>query len=124
MINIIIPAGAFIIASSVFHDSIFWRRPLWPEWELLLFNIVENKSSNYGTSPFLWYFYSAIPRAMGASVFLIPVGLYVDERVRKIFIPTVIFVFIYSFLPHKELRFIMYAFPFLNVVAASACHRM
>lgn len=50
MIKIAIPAAGIIIGLSAFHDSIFWRRPLWPEWELLLFNIVENKSSNYGVS--------------------------------------------------------------------------
>ncbi|KRT85774.1 hypothetical protein AMK59_2511 [Oryctes borbonicus] len=124
LLNIVIPAGGFIIGTTIFHDSIFWKRPLWPEGELLWFNIVENKSSDYGTSPFLWYFYSAIPRGMAASVFLIPLGLFMDQRVRKIFILTIFFVFIYSFLPHKELRFIIYAFPFLNIAAAAACHRI
>ncbi|KRT86101.1 hypothetical protein AMK59_704, partial [Oryctes borbonicus] len=46
LLNIVIPAGGFIIGTTIFHDSIFWKRPLWPEGELLWFNIVENKSSD------------------------------------------------------------------------------
>ncbi|CDS42270.1 glycosyltransferase [Echinococcus multilocularis] len=117
---------------TIVFDSYFWQRWLWPEGEVFYFNVIENKSHLWGIVPFYWYFLIALPKALMTTI-----GLVVCANLVLVFlsltselpnreyhvllgleVAALVFIMIYSFLPHKELRFIIYAIPIFNLVAA------
>ena len=106
-------------------DSRLWRRTVWPEGEVLLFNNpVEDRSAAWGTSPPLWYATSALPRALGLALPLSIVGAILESECRTWFVSAFASVVLLSFIPHKELRFVFPALPLLNLCAAVACERL
>ncbi|PIN18363.1 Protein involved in dolichol pathway for N-glycosylation (mannosyltransferase family) [Handroanthus impetiginosus] len=117
-------AALFCIGLTILFDSIFWRKFLWPELEVFWFNSVLNRSSEWGTHAFHWYFTSALPRSLLAAYPLFVVGVFLDRRVQFYVIPVLSFVLLYSKLPHKELRFIISSLPIFNFSAAVAASRI
>eukprot|EP00539_Tryblionella_compressa_P004635 CAMPEP_0178751852 /NCGR_PEP_ID=MMETSP0744-20121128/10744_1 /TAXON_ID=913974 /ORGANISM="Nitzschia punctata, Strain CCMP561" /LENGTH=295 /DNA_ID=CAMNT_0020405519 /DNA_START=64 /DNA_END=951 /DNA_ORIENTATION=+ len=93
-----------------------------------------------------WYFVSALPKAMLLTLFLVPLsvfrvvevlvglertgrlsiskGFLVDTHWLQFLLPIIGFVFLYSFLGHKEMRFIFPALPILNLGAAVAMSKL
>ncbi|KAI4354672.1 hypothetical protein L6164_003519 [Bauhinia variegata] len=112
------------IGLTILVDSVFWKRWLWPEFEVLWFNSVLNRSSEWGTHAFHWYFTSALPRSLLAAYPLSLVGLFLDRRVRSFIFPVLSFILLYSKLPHKELRFIISSIPIFNLSASITASRI
>ncbi|KAK3394221.1 Alg9-like mannosyltransferase family-domain-containing protein [Podospora didyma] len=117
---------SFVVALliSVPVDSYFWQKPVWPELWGFYYNAVLGSSSEWGVSPWHYYFTSALPRLMVSPftwTVLIPLSLRhpaLAPAGRRLTIPSLLFIAIYSLQPHKEARFIFYAIPPLTGAAA------
>ena len=106
-------------------DSFFWQQfPSWPEFISFYFNVMEGKSSDWGTSPFHYYITNALPKLLlnpMAYALCLPFGLTVpafQPSSHDVIIPNVAFILIYSIQPHKEWRFIIYSIPPLTTICA------
>ncbi|KAF2682738.1 glycosyltransferase family 22 protein [Lentithecium fluviatile CBS 122367] len=130
LFNVIIPAGiigaTIGLFSTVAVDSFFWQSiPIWPEWTAFYYNTILGHSADWGVSPWHYYFANALPRLMlNPLTYLvcIPVSVLNAATRRRgldLLVPLLGFVGLYSFLPHKEWRFIVYVIPGLTAVAAS-----
>lgn len=108
--------------------------------QVLWFNAIENRSHEYGVSPWHWYFTSALPRSLLAGFAFIPLGALrwstarssqncsllrtivpdgLDWAMLEYALPALAFVTLYSKLPHKELRFLLPALPLFHLLAGS-----
>lgn len=116
LLTIGLPSGIIALAASITIDSYLWGRLLWPEGEGIYFNLWLNKSHEWGTQPYLWYFYSCLPKLALTGLFYIPFASRFS--IHNLLLPTLAFIATYSILPHKELRFIIYIVPVLNIIAA------
>lgn len=117
VLKIGIPAGLVALSATVLVDSLFWNKLVWPEGSGLYFNLWLNKSHEWGTAPYFWYIYSCIPRITLAGA---PLILLAEHKVtRDYLLPTIAFILTYSYLPHKELRFILFITPLLNICLTS-----
>ncbi|KXS98880.1 hypothetical protein AC578_10857 [Pseudocercospora eumusae] len=120
-----IPAGiaglVVGLTTTLSIDSFFWQRfPLWPEFVGFYYNTILGKASEWGTSPLHFYFLNALPRLLLNPVtYLVCIPESLKGPISKdILIPHVAFVALYSLLPHKEWRFIIYSIPAFTAVAA------
>lgn len=124
--------GAAIgLALTIPIDGVFWRRfPLWPELSAFSYNILQSQSSNWGISPWHFYFSSALPRLLfnPLSYILCLFNVFAEPGIRRqpinLVVPSIAYVTLYSAQPHKEWRFIIYIIPSLLTAAALSAHWM
>lgn len=132
--------SAWISRYSTMLDNV---AVVWPEGEVLYYNVVRNQSHLWGSEPPLWYFKAALVKGLLSTyplvIMLLVRGLIVAawdnitesrrSRVRGIdlaatrelltlSLSAVACVALLSLLPHKELRFILPIFPILAAPVA------
>lgn len=117
-------SAVIALGFSVPVDSYFWQRPIWPELAGFYFNAIQGKSTDWGTSPFHYYFTSSLPKLLLnplVPTVLIPLSICLPSSrhaALQLLVPPLAFMGIYSIQPHKEARFIIYVVPPLTCAAA------
>jgi alpha-1,6-mannosyltransferase len=133
--NALLPAGLFGaligLAISVPIDTFFWQSPtpLWPELSAFISNVFPSDSSlgasAWGTSPWHWYFTSALPRLLLDPLCLPLIAYTLTQPATRqpslsLLLPNIGYILLYSILPHKETRFLFPILPPLTTAAALA----
>jgi len=124
-------SGLCSLFFTLAFDSVCWRKLVWPEGMVLFFNTIMNKSSEWGTMPYHWYFTRALPKSLLATFPLALLSIFkpfeasIDVRTMYYFVlPSILYVAVYSILPHKEVRFLFQVFPFLTCAAACTIDKL
>ncbi|KAJ3271613.1 dolichyl-P-Man:Man(7)GlcNAc(2)-PP-dolichol alpha-1,6-mannosyltransferase [Terramyces sp. JEL0728] len=100
------------IILTVSVDSYFWGYWVWPELAVFQFNGIENKSIEWGVSPFHYYFTRLLPKISPLSL------LYCLKKPNMYHALVFGHLLILSFIQHKEWRFIIYVLPIMNLNAS------
>ncbi len=113
------------ICSSALTDPLLWEKPIIPELEGFIFNVIHGKSSLWGTEPYTAYFYKYLPKILlcPSTITLAPFGFFGDspklKNIQIIGLSSLLYVIILSLQKHKEWRFIVYAVPGITLLAAN-----
>ena len=103
---------------NVLLDSLFYGYPTITIWNFIRFNVLENKSANYGTSKSTAYLTFMLPQIL---TLLYPIGLFCllkdfytslqSKTYPYLSSMIVTHVFVVSMIPHKEPRFCLVIVP-------------
>jgi len=105
-------------------DQLTWGAPFHSARQYLRFNLVEGRSSDFGTAPFFHYV-RALVTTEGLTVIPLVALTALGARTRPA-IPLIAlgFFLVHSFIPHKELRFLFPIIPLLCAQAALGLDRL
>ncbi|XP_050498067.1 GPI mannosyltransferase 3 isoform X2 [Diabrotica virgifera virgifera] len=119
------PIGFIILSLSTLIDSLCHGSLLIPPYGFLKFNLLENLSSFYGEQPWHWYLSSGLPGILGIQVLPFLLATVVVLKNRKVhpnelvMLGTIVFaVAVYSYLPHKEFRFLLPLLPLVFYISS------
>ncbi|KAI1882073.1 hypothetical protein AGOR_G00246930 [Albula goreensis] len=104
-----VPSGIGALGLTVCVDSVFWKQLLWPEGQVLC-----KPPPSCGTG-------TRLSRGLWAARCCSSRWACWTDGHGRCSSPAAGFILLYSLLPHKELRFIIYTFPVFNAVAARGC---
>lgn len=112
--------GAFL---SIAIDSHFWGEYTLPELDAFVYNVISGNSSNWGTEPISAYFTHYLRMLFIPPTILLLNYLgfkFAPDNLKIVALASYIHIFIMSFQPHKEWRFIVYSIPPIVMLGCTA----
>ncbi len=92
-------------------------------FEFLRFNIIAGHASEWGTSP--WYEYVLLVlTTVGLVIYLLPLGVEKDSSTKLLGLMIIPFLLAFSFVPHKEHRYVSPIFPFIHILIGNAISKI
>ncbi|CAL8134870.1 unnamed protein product [Orchesella dallaii] len=88
-------------------------------FEFFKFNFLSGGSAEFGVHSPFWYLYSGLPSVLGPLVVFLPFGYFCSKKTRLLTIYATFYIVVYSFIPHKEIRFLLPVTPLLFPICAS-----
>ncbi len=105
-------------------DWITWGAPFKSFWVYVKFNLIEGKAADFGTAPFNYYA-DHMWLSVGFPLAVLILGFLVAAwRHWGFALIGVFYVLLHSFVPHKELRFIMPIVPLMLTLSAIGLARI
>ncbi|CAB3251140.1 unnamed protein product [Arctia plantaginis] len=124
IMRIYVPISIIVGSALVGLDSYYYGRLIVTPWEFFRFNVLHDIASFYGQHPWYWYITQGLPAVLG--VHLVPVLWATINILRRpqenrvgLLLLTIVaaYLAVFSFIPHKEFRFILPLLPVLLYLA-------
>uniref|UniRef100_A0A1A8PRD7 Mannosyltransferase n=1 Tax=Nothobranchius rachovii TaxID=451742 RepID=A0A1A8PRD7_9TELE len=116
-----IPLGMLVLVISSLIDCFFYGKWTLVQFNFLKFNVLHGVADFYGSHPWHWYLTQGFPVVIGPHLPLFLHGCMLASRKHKILLATVVWtILVYSFLPHKEFRFIYPVLPFCMIFCGTS----
>ncbi len=117
VVLLVLAMATISIGLNSIVDYYYYGKFVFPIWEFLKFNIVEQAGDFYGVAPWHFYLFQGIPILL---VGYLPITIYeCFTSWRSQFFGLLIFIIsIYSFIGHKEFRFIYPLLPIFHLFTA------
>lgn len=112
-----------ILSFCVAMDSIYYGEFTFTAWNFLKVNLYEDLAKYFGTDPSYYYFFAFLPVwfTVAYPVVMFSMYVYLKDSLRKQENPymlylTLFYLFVFSLIAHKEMRFVTPLFPFMTLM--------
>ncbi|XP_017560514.1 GPI mannosyltransferase 3 isoform X1 [Pygocentrus nattereri] len=108
-----LPVAALTLLCSTLIDCASYGKWIFVQWNFLKFNVVHNVAEFYGTHPWHWYFTQGFVVVVGPHLPFFLHGCALASKRHRVLLMSIVWtLLVYSFLAHKEFRFIYPVLPF------------